>query len=651
MTAIVPCRTPFRNNVCAATGTTARRCGKSYAAAMLLVALLCVSPAALAQSGTPQLKVVDTIWGFDGRVQPGQFNPLSILLDNQTPDTIDGTLTLQEMQGALSVSGGQHVMPVYMEPAGRRWVQFYPYVSTPYQTDWQLTYRSRDGQVNKGLGQITQARSAVRLESDGDDVQAQPQFIILDEAGSVSRRPPTVKHFQENNFPPYVSATVGLHTVFLDHDPDWEQPREQSFLSWLKLGGRLHLLQDSRGEFPQLSGDLAELNQPLNRFAVGNGVVVRHSLRRDALSEQLIRSSVVVDALKAEDEEQKTSGQGLEQLMEVDAVTIDSELFRQMRELTLPEHSWGLIFLLALCYIGLIFPGCYLVSKQKHLHFLTTYGAIIGLSLIFSVLFLIIGRRGYGESTTVHTIAVARAEDDTHWDVMQWNAFFVTSGDDYTASATDQQVVFSIADNTDRIDAQVVPGNNGEARMRIPPYSALTFLSRRRVSSSNDWKLNIAEADIQETGIRTLKINVGDGFPVSPETHYSVIAGRSLYEMKYAPQQKQLSLFGGKKSIANYCQPDYDYGYNFGRGWGSNNSNETRSPHQVFYDAALPSLVQRSLLDDLVHRPVLFELPRDRIRLLVYTEIPEEFEINVSAPASRQGRVLLTKDLYLQGNP
>ncbi|MGV2334233.1 MAG UNVERIFIED_CONTAM: hypothetical protein LVR18_08965 [Planctomycetaceae bacterium] len=33
-------------------------------------------------SKSPQIRIVDVIWGFDGRVSAGHFQPLSLLLDN-----------------------------------------------------------------------------------------------------------------------------------------------------------------------------------------------------------------------------------------------------------------------------------------------------------------------------------------------------------------------------------------------------------------------------------------------------------------------------------------------------------------------------------------------------------------------------------------
>ena len=615
--------------------------------AIVMLVIATFNSAAGAESG-PTLKVVEHTWGFDGRVQPGQFNPLSILLDNQTDEAIDASATLQRFQGMMSPAGGQYVQQVFIAPAARRWIQFYPYVANSYQTEWILAF---DGEK---VGQFTQPRPAYKLDSEKEDQQ--PQVIILDKAETVSARPSTVKHLPENIFPPYASVTFGLHTVFMDHVPDWELPRQQAFLSWLKLGGRLHLLKDRRGEYPRFTGELADLNQPLTRYFVGSGVVSRLDVQREGLTETMVRRAVVLDALKDEDEEfeeflrqQKQLGRGVGQMIEIEPSSIDEQFFRHMRELTLPDHAWWLIFLLALCYIGLIFPGCFLLSRNKQLHFLATYSALVGLSVIFSILFLAIGQRGYGESTTLQTLAVARSEDNIHWSVMQWNALFVTSGDSYQATARDQQSVYSTGETIDQAHAQIVPGNSGGITMQIPPFSTQTFVSRRRLASA-DWRLQISDIDLQTSGLVKLRIQTGDNFPASAASKYMVLAGRRLYEMKYDDSTRQLQLFGAKRRLAEYCQPNFDFQYS--NPWNQLEEVDLRTPTERFYDESLPALVQRNLLDDLVNKVARYELPSDRLRLFVYTEVPDEFMISVSAEAASTGRILFVKDLFLRlGDP
>ena len=197
-----------------------------------LVILTAVGSTAVAQSDRQELKVVDHIWGFDGRVQPGQFNPLSILLDNQTNEDIEATVALQRIQGMLNYSGGQYQQDIFIASTKRLWIQFYPYVSNSYTIEWELTVNDGDKFQNVKLEEFTQPRPTIKLDSDKEIPL--PQVVILDKPDAMMAMPKTVKHLPENIFPPYASATVGLHSVFLDHNPDWELPRQQAFMSWLE---------------------------------------------------------------------------------------------------------------------------------------------------------------------------------------------------------------------------------------------------------------------------------------------------------------------------------------------------------------------------------------------------------------------------------
>ena len=602
-----------------------------------------------AQSTQRELKVVQHVWGFDGRVQPGQFNPLAILLDNQTDDPIDATATLQRVHGMLNASGGQLTQQVFIAPTARRWIFFYPYISESQQSEWRLAFNG------KKLQDIQQPRPAWRMSTDKKDQP--PQVIILDRAGQISTQPPTVKHLQENIFPPYATVTFGLHTVFLDHVPDWEQPRQSAFMSWLKQGGRLHVLKDIRGEYPRFSGPMVDLNHPLDRFAIGSGIVLRHDVQRSGVTEDLVRRAMVVDTLKDIDKELEEqleeklyqTNQGIGVFVETEPSSIDDTLFRQMRELTMPEHAWWLIFLLALCYIGLIFPGCFVVSKKKNLHFLATYGAIVGLSLVFSVLFLVIGRRGYGETTNLQTLAVARAEDDSNWNIFQWNALFVTAGDNYFAQAPKQQAVIATANSLERQDALATYGNEAHIAMRIPPFSSQTFVTRRRISAE-PWTLEIQNIESRTNNLDSLNLKVGGSIPTGDTTKYMVMSRRHVYEMKYNAKSKTLDLFGKRRAIAEFCQPQYSYDYT--NPWGvAMKPDDARTDQEIFYDDAIRMLMQRCLLDDLVKKPARFELPSDRVRVMVYTEAPRDFVMDISSEVKHTGRILFTKDVFLNGGP
>ena len=94
--------------------------------AMLVFAGL-FGPACMAQD-SQQLRVVEVVWGFDGRIVTGQFMPLSILVDNLSDQPVEATARLKRITGALIEVGGISTQPAFIGPNSRRWIQFYPYI-------------------------------------------------------------------------------------------------------------------------------------------------------------------------------------------------------------------------------------------------------------------------------------------------------------------------------------------------------------------------------------------------------------------------------------------------------------------------------------------------------------------------------------------
>ena len=113
---------------------------------IVVVGIASLLSVAAAHAQPKQMRIVETIWGFDGRVVPGQFNPVSILLDNLSDDPIEGVVTLRGISGMVRDAGGLLSEQIYLSPHTTRWVQFYPYVNR-YSSGWRLTVMSESGVV------------------------------------------------------------------------------------------------------------------------------------------------------------------------------------------------------------------------------------------------------------------------------------------------------------------------------------------------------------------------------------------------------------------------------------------------------------------------------------------------------------------------
>ncbi|MCA9037065.1 MAG: hypothetical protein KDA91_18140, partial [Planctomycetaceae bacterium] len=300
-----------------------------------------------------RIRIAETLWGFDGRVVPGQFNPVSVLLDNLTDDAVEGVVTLQGVSGMLQDVGGRLAEPLYLSPHTMRWVQFYPYVSRE-ATTWRLAIRTDKGVIF--ANELTQGRSVFSDALDGTDAKT-ASAVILDPSGLTNRIPTSVKHMPAEIFPPYSTALVGLQVLFLDHVPDWETPRQDALLSWVRSGGELHLLRDSNRQSLVFPSAMADLNQPFDDFLLGSGRVVRHDIQRSELSQAIVYPITLQMGFSEDPDRVEIKQQNeIKVRSSVSAPSvIDEELFAGMRLLTQPEHAWWLIFLMSLCYIGLIF--------------------------------------------------------------------------------------------------------------------------------------------------------------------------------------------------------------------------------------------------------------------------------------------------------
>lgn len=86
------------------------------------------------------IDIEEVVWGFNNQQTRNQCIPVSILLRNNTPEAFDEPLHLNRLQFDGSRVGAPLVRKVFLAPFTSQWVQFYPYISNSYQTDWSLNW-------------------------------------------------------------------------------------------------------------------------------------------------------------------------------------------------------------------------------------------------------------------------------------------------------------------------------------------------------------------------------------------------------------------------------------------------------------------------------------------------------------------------------
>ncbi|MFM7055726.1 MAG: hypothetical protein ACKO2P_02260 [Planctomycetota bacterium] len=606
-----------------------------------------------------QVRIVDVIWGFDGRVSAGYFQPLSLLLDNLSGDVIEGTVSIRLTTGFSRHGSGAMQQPLYLGGQSRRWVQFYPYV--PEVTDsWTVELQTENGKfelqaldpprlaVDAAWGRIQQ--SSGQAGSSGVQQQTLPA-VFLDPPRKQDRQPVTVRHMPAEIFPPYATATGGLYAVFLDHVPDWEEPRQQAFLAWLRRGGQLHLLLDDNRRELVFPGPLSVLNEPVPEFSIDAGTVYREDIQRQELEQERV-DAVVREPLKADADEDlliqspaNAAAAGMGSLSGANLLN-DDDLFALMRGIVEPKHAWALIALLSFAYVIALYPGIWKLSSATRFSPLKTISAVLGLSAVFSVVFLWLGRRGYGESESLQTLLVASAEDQRHWNCLQFTQLFATDGGMYQLSDQNHQALLSCGTRLDRSDSLIQPGNSATMTARLAPYSTETLTMARRLELP-DWRVFVNRQQLQGSSLATLELSLGPEFPFAEDTLCLAIVGKTAWELTLNEQQGKATLKGTAGiQLSNLLWREYEVAPTW---WAPTTApvadleagnDADRQRRKLLIRRAL---AQRSLV------PGKLQIGPGAVLLVVEAALPEEFRLKLEPAVPETGRVLYVKTLRLDG--
>lgn len=619
---------------CAAFGPVAR-------ITLILAAMLALPQIGFAQIAE-KVRVVETIWGFDGRTMQGEFQPLSILLDNLSDQTIDGTVELRSNSGLVRRVGGVMQQPVFLGPNSRRWVQFYPYIFGQ-MVSWDLELKT-DSETVK-FDAIDQSRLIADSQSEEEKEYTYRATVILDPPGMLQRSPTTIKHLPSEIFPPYSTATHGLHAVFLDHVPDWDEPRQAALLGWLQSGGQLHLLQDQNRQTLRFSGILAPLNEPFPEFSVEAGTVVRHEYQRADLTKETVNSiSRIRKKPAVADEESKKAFSGGGSGLSWDEVILnDDDLFYSLRKLTEPEHAWALILLLSLLYVGLLFPGAWVFSQKKRHNYLIPYAAILGAVAVFSLLFLFVGQRGYNEEASVRTLAIAVGQDKTHWSCLEFTHLFVTQGGDYHVNSKNQQALLASGSSDEATDSTSTHGDTATFDSLMPPFSSQPVISRRRLETP-DWEIKVKSFSATASDLTALQLTCNEKFPSDGVLCYAIYGNR-IFAVAFNSADRTLNLLQQQQTLRNFVateSPEEDFTVP-----AYQRTVRFSDSKLQFRDESLRRMLQRSLTSTGVVDLKAWSLPPGKIRFLAFMPMPADLMLESNVSTTPLGDILFIRDLPL----
>ncbi|MEP6667646.1 MAG: hypothetical protein ABJF10_00750 [Chthoniobacter sp.] len=581
---------------------------------------LLIAMAALLAAPLYALEVEQTLWGFDGRVVPDHFNPFSVLVSNPGNLAFDGALSLvlngSGPGGNASLRGASYVQPIFLAPHTSRWVQF----SVP-------------GTHSAGPSELRWGRGAKEFSDvDGPLSTGPPSCVWLRDLDSPFTAGGSLKSFPDQLFPTSAVAAESLDAVVLDHVPHWEPARRDAFLDWVRLGGTLHLVPDTNGALPAFGGDLKELDAQDEVTRVGAGRVVHHAIALREMSEQYLTAHGY-------------PARTLENVKGPILYDMESTFFRDLSSLTRPKVSWTLINLVMIAYVAVVGPMHnyfrrridYRVSILIFLGCVAAFGAALG----------IIGRRGYGESQTVHSLGIARALGGGRVDVTQWISAFATAGDRYTLTHRAPANLYASDRFAETGSGLIFNGKDGYMLMDIPLYSARAF-THRAIMTGDDTSVTVEKwgsdsygSDFRTPGtLHDLRLRTGPGFPQHARAIHAVYKD-TIFELELHDGVLTRNSRTGE-ALSSYFSRDKLNAASY-----QDFSSRTTTPHTAdTLSVLLPALAARTLNYPAVF-PTHISAPKNRaeMQLLILAPAPPSLQLQGKGFAHEDGWVLYVQDV------
>ena len=332
-----------------------------------------------------------------------------------------------------------------------------------------------------------------------------------------------------------------------------------------------------------------------------------------------------------------------------------------------PDHSWALFFFLGLVYLALVCPGCYAIGLRYGGDYRKTFGFLLGTVAVFSLLFLVIGHRGYNEVTVVHSLAVARQQPGGTLDVTQWSNAFVVAGGNYSLAHAGTGRIYSSCTDQEMVRGEIRNGADAHLLADMPPFSSRPFSHRALVAGApvnvevEEWSTRQDQTPVAVTArnlskavvarpdrvLASFKLRKVSNFPADAVEVY-VLHGRSLYRLK--ENGDRLELGANLGALGSLLQPDRysEFGVAFDP-WATLRSKKAgiwREPTlQETFEGMFYVLLTRSL--ELVDQDEVdkFILPPDRARLLIYAPLPESLFVTDPRFNRQNGFVMYCLDV------
>ena len=200
------------------------------------------------------------------------------------------------------------------------------------------------------------------------------------------------------------------------------------------------------------------------------------------------------------------------------------------------------------------------------------------------------------------------------------------------------------AQEAEKVRGAIFNGVDGSFYSDIPPFSARSFMYRIKAPYK---KQNIKVLDCQidaNSTLKTLKFEINPAFP-ERRFNLQVLYGRTLYNLQQSKENDRtiLELHQSGTPLSAW-QPMLESDSAYSRRYGY---LDEEKDIRLIYDFVYGRLVMKQL--NLLRPNQLrnYQGDKTRVKLFLYSEIPEEFKLKSNVQGVQQGRVLFVYDLPL----
>jgi len=564
-----------------------------------------------AWTGRAEALDVDRVeWGFDGQVVPMVFNLLTVEVANNSTTPFEGNVSLQEGNGVTRIDLPLVERQLYIEPYGRRRLQFFPFI-TEQHAEFTLVW-----------GDNADERYPVSNSSSSPIRTGERAVVLLRDASTSRQLRSKLPTFDEADFPISAAGLDALRAVVIDHVPRWDPLRFQALRDWIGAGGQLHLLKMDSGEYPKFPPPLEALNEPSDSVVFGNGRIFHHSTTAAELSDEFVSSKL---GLRRGPDVGNQSYGGFNYQYQP-----SHSIAPLLRDLTRPDHDWALIYFLSFVYLLVVFPGCWLLGRRRA-DFRISYPALLAAVFLFSLAFRTVGQRGYGEETAWNAVGTARRVAPGRFLTETWSNAFVTSGGMYSFKHKGDGLIYSSGGSNDTRRGECFNRPAPGIEIEIPPFSSQTIMHTGIVSAP-DFNLEFRKVEAIAT-LLNLEIEMTGSIP-------------NLHSMQAVHGGQRVTLVrSGNMLRSSSDSPFSSYAQTQNTNYNAFQRN-TSDPLSIYASAEVPLVVRNVWLASGRSESDL-QVPKGIVRVFLYADMPPEFLEVDGGPEKRQGRLLYVFDHLL----